>query len=169
MRGLRKWATILVLGTLLACAGSIAGTGANQGWVYDELSMGEIDLLIEAIDGVNYTRTIDDYGDPIWIVTVGYLGLRFSLVAYDDDSDPWAWEMIMAYGGFEMSYPPSVWEINDYNRTRRGVRTYLDSYGDPCIEADMYLDGGVTADAIVAFLERFIRTLDDFAEYIGFD
>jgi len=43
-------------------------------------------------------------------------------------------------------------KINEWNRTKRFSRTYLDQEGNPHLELDLDLDGGVTQARILDFL-----------------
>lgn len=43
-------------------------------------------------------------------------------------------------------------KVNAWNRTKRYSRTYLDDDGDPHLELDLDLEGGVTRERIVNFL-----------------
>jgi hypothetical protein len=45
-------------------------------------------------------------------------------------------------------------QVNEWNRTKRYSRAYLDSDGDPVIELDLDLAGGVT----VARVKDFVQT-----------
>ena len=47
----------------------------------------------------------------------------------------------------------SLWELNEWNRDHRYSRTYLDRDGDPVIELDLDLSGGVTEARIVDWLK----------------
>lgn len=44
-------------------------------------------------------------------------------------------------------------KINEWNRSKRFSRTYLDAKGDPCLELDLNLDGGVTRSNLLNFLK----------------
>lgn len=56
------------------------------------------------------------------------------------------------FSGFRNS--PTAWEkINAFNRDFRFGRAYLDTEGDPCLEIDLDLTGGVTSDRIKTFLK----------------
>ncbi len=48
----------------------------------------------------------------------------------------------------------SLEQINQWNRTRRFSRSFLDEKGNPCLKLDLDLRGGVTRKQ----LERFIKT-----------
>lgn len=60
--------------------------------------------------------------------------------------------------------------INDWNRTDLGrfSRAYLDKDGDPCIESDLDVSGGITKGALAAFFKKWIENLAKFTEYIDF-
>jgi hypothetical protein len=45
--------------------------------------------------------------------------------------------------------------INRWNRTRRKGRAHLDEDGDPCLEEELDLDGGVSDDAIREWVRSF--------------
>lgn len=46
----------------------------------------------------------------------------------------------------------SLETVNEWNRTKRYSRSYLDSDQDPVLELDLDLAGGVTEDRIIDFL-----------------
>jgi hypothetical protein len=68
-----------------------------------------------------------------------------------------------------MKKPPTLERINAWNREHRFSRAYLDADGDPVLEADLDLSGGVAEGVIRAFLDLFEESLRAFAAWIGFD
>lgn len=56
--------------------------------------------------------------------------------------------------------------VNEWNRTRRFTRAYLDKDGDACIEADLDFEGGVTVEAILRFIVIFAQSVESYAEYL---
>ncbi|MCS7218328.1 MAG: YbjN domain-containing protein [Thermus sp.] len=58
--------------------------------------------------------------------------------------------------------------INEWNRRYRFSRSYLDEDGDPVLEADLDLTGGVADAAIRNFLQTFELSLRTFMDWIGF-
>ncbi|MDR3154886.1 MAG: YbjN domain-containing protein [Deltaproteobacteria bacterium] len=58
---------------------------------------------------------------------------------------------IQFYGGVAGG-GPSLDKINAFNRDYRFSRTYLDSKGDPNLELDLDLEGGVTRGRILDYL-----------------
>lgn len=56
--------------------------------------------------------------------------------------------------------------VNEWNRDMRWAKAYLDSEGDWTLEADFDIAPGVTEDAIYAFIELWMGTVDSFVEHI---
>lgn len=78
-------------------------------------------------------------------------------------------ESLQLYAGFTMDDPPSLERVNEWNQKRRFSRAYLDEDGDPVLEADLDLAGGVADEAIRAFLDLFEASLRAFAAWIGWE
>jgi hypothetical protein len=72
---------------------------------------------------------------------------------------------IQLYAGFKAKRI-TLSRINEWNKTKRFGRAYLDNSNDPVIEADLDFEGGVTAEAIVRFVALFGQLVEGFAEYI---
>lgn len=52
--------------------------------------------------------------------------------------------------------------VNEWNRTKRYSRAYLDSDGDPVLEAEQDLEGSVTLDRLKDFIRTFNLSLSTF-------
>lgn len=88
---------------------------------------------------------------------------------YDDTRGDWVqWKIegfkcfvIVSPGGtalqffavFKATDNTSLGKVNGWNRSKRFSRTYLDTDGDPCLELDLDLKGGVTRERITDFLK----------------
>ena len=72
------------------------------------------------------------------------------------------------YAGFQTPDTPTPLVINQWNQARRFCRAYVDSEGDPVLEADVDLGGGVLAEHVVQQLEIFASNVQAFAKHIGF-
>ena len=57
-------------------------------------------------------------------------------------------------------------KINSWNRTKRFSRAYLDGEGDPCLEADLDFEGGVTRESFREFVKTFRISVRSFAKYV---
>ncbi len=68
------------------------------------------------------------------------------------------------YAGFRQK--ASLKAINEWNKTKRFSRAYLDNVDDAVIEADLDFEGGVTEKNIEAFIRTFRISLTVFAKHI---
>ncbi len=57
-------------------------------------------------------------------------------------------------------------DINEWNRTRRLSRTYLDSDIDPVIESDLLANGGLTATHVTEFFRIFVESAASFRGFL---
>mgnify|MGYP005609176595 FL=1 len=94
-------------------------------------------------------------------------GLR--AVLFLQDCREGSCESLLLYAGFSTDNPPSLERVNEWNREKRFSRAYLDEEGDPVLEADLDLAGGVADGAIRAFLDLFEENLRAFAAWIGWE
>jgi hypothetical protein len=147
----RLLAWVLLLGLALA-----------QG-VRTSITPGEVEALLKS-GSYRYER-LEDKGQVYFRLRLA--GLRAAL--YLLDCQEGRCESLQLYAGFSMEKPPTLERINAWNREHRFSRAYLDADGDPALEADLDLSGGVAEGAIRAFLDLFEESLRAFAAWIGFD
>jgi len=57
--------------------------------------------------------------------------------------------------------------VNTWNKDMRFSRAFLDSDGDPVLEADLDMDGGVTVDRVKDFLRTYSMSLTRFLQAIN--
>lgn len=57
--------------------------------------------------------------------------------------------------------------INEWNKTKRFTRAYLDKDNDPVLEADLDFRGGVTIESIARFLGLFAASANAFSGHIA--
>jgi len=65
-------------------------------------------------------------------------------------------------GGVKVSYK----DINEWNKTRRLSRAYLDSDDDPVLESDLLANGGLSVKHITEFFRVFQLSVQSFREFI---
>ncbi len=99
-----------------------------------ELVRGEGFGTIETRDGTTFTTRMEGYKVAFFVLTDG--------------------ESVQAYFG-RSGTSARLANINDWNKSKRYSRAYLDDDGDPVLELDLDLAGGVTADRV----RDFIRTV----------
>ena len=72
------------------------------------------------------------------------------------------------YLGF-LDLKPTLEVINDWNLNKRFSRAYLDQDKDACIEMDIDLVNGVSAEYLDAQFELWNMVLTQFAEHVGYN
>ena len=73
-----------------------------------------------------------------------------------------ALQMYAGFSGFDVT----LGRINEWNRTKRFSKAYLDDDDDPCLESDLDLEGGVATTAIQEFIQTFRVSVEMFREHI---
>ncbi len=61
----------------------------------------------------------------------------------------------------------SLTRINEWNRDKRFSKAYVDKDGDPCIESDIDLTGGLTEENVHEWIRTYRRSLTSFQEHIS--
>ena len=105
---------------------------------------------------INYEQNVDDNGDPIWRYT--HNDIVATLVPYDP-TVVGSYASLLFFAGWntEGDFPLSA--INEWNRTSRFGRAYVDDQGDPVVELDLLLAGGVTMQTIKEYINVFTETV----------
>jgi hypothetical protein len=101
---------------------------------------------------LEYTLTYDDERDPTWTFT--HLGILVTIVSYDE-TVPGCYASLLFFAGWAVDDPIPLSVVNDWNRSTRFGRAYVDVSGDPVIELDLLLSGGVTAQTIKDYITVF--------------
>ncbi len=76
--------------------------------------------------------------------------IRYALFRLDDG------DLQLYFGVTEQPLPLAA--INEWNRTKRLSRAYIDSDGDIALEADLLANGGLNQERVLAFVSVFVRT-----------
>lgn len=106
--------------------------------------LGEMELEYEVL--------LDEDGDPTWTFT--HLGILITIVLYDEVT-PGSYASLLFYAGWAVEDEVSLAMINNWNSQSRFGRAYVDDRGDPVIELDLLMAGGVTADTIQEYITVF--------------
>lgn len=111
-----------------------------------------------------------------------YLGeLGFGDATLDEDGDVvfkmQGYEILIFVGSSQGKYllikfavtgsTATIPMMNEWNRTKKYSRAYIDVDGDAMLESDLDLEGGVTPDRIKSFLRTFDLSLADFLKHIS--
>jgi len=74
---------------------------------------------------------------------------------------------IRLYLGFAMREKPSIDRVNAFNRQTKDVRAYLDEEGDPAIEMDIPLSGGVSPAYLTGRILAWRQAVQGYQGYLG--
>jgi hypothetical protein len=143
-----------LVATATACvvlAFSAAEIRAEQGEIIKELSVTNTERILEAMK-VEYTE-----------VSAGTY--RFNLGGYKTLLFNKG-KNLQFYASFKKK--TTLGRINDWNAGKRYTRAYLDKDGDPVLEADLDLEGGVSYGAVAEFFKTWVTSVKLFTQHIGF-
>lgn len=151
--------------TLSAC--TVTGPerpAASAGPVFTSVSGDEVQAVLQRA-GYRAELGVDSVGDPMVSSATG--GLGYTVYFYECSSEKRCNSLVF-WGGFAMNEKPSIDAINEWNQTKRFSRAYLDEEGDPILEMDLLVDGGITEATLVEALNLWDQSLPLFADHVGF-
>ena len=108
--------------------------------------------------------TTQDNGDPQ--ITGKINGISYQ-VYFRNCTNNADCEDLNFYAGF-LDTKPTLETINDWNYNKRFSRAYLDQDKDACIEMDLDLVKGVTAEYLDAQFSVWSMIVTQFPEHVGF-
>lgn len=123
--------------------------------------------IVSALQSAGYQAelTKDSSGDPL--IRSAASGARFSILFYGCTGGSGC-TTVQFYAGFKSSGSVAVGKMNEWNRTKRFSRAYLDNDSDPCIEMDVNLDpGGMSRALFLDNLQVWSNSLGQFRTYIN--
>lgn len=153
-----KYASMLA-GATLALALSVSAqaqtlTGANTE-----------DILAIAKNYGSASMTKQSNGDPQITGKIG--GISYQ-VYFRNCTDNKNCEDLNFYLGF-LDIKPTLEEINDWNFNKRFSRAYLDQDKDACVEMDLDMVQGVSAEYVDSQFALWKMVVQQFADHVGFE
>lgn len=108
----------------------------------------------------------DKVGDPM--ITSGVNGSTFQVYFYNC-TDHKNCATVQFRSGYSLKQRVSLERINEFNRSQRFGRAYLDKEGDPILEMDVDLDdGGLSQALFIDNVEFWETVLSKFEKHIGY-
>jgi hypothetical protein len=124
--------------------------------------------LVAVLQKAGYAAelTKDKTGDPM--IKSASSGTHFTIF-FDNCTDHKDCETVQFYAGYHLDKNPvGVDKINDWNRTMRFGRAYLDDTKDPNLEMDVDLDVGGLSEALFKDnLDVWTETMSRFEKHVG--
>ena len=124
--------------------------------------------LVRALQGAGYAARLgtDKVGDPM--ITSGASGTTFQIFFYNCTSNRQC-ATVQFHSGYNLSTPVSLERINEWNRSQRFGRAFLDKENDPILEMDVDLDdGGLSTALFLDNVEFWATVLGNFERHIGY-
>jgi hypothetical protein len=124
--------------------------------------------LVRALQAAGYQAKLgaDKVGDPM--ITSGYSGTTFQIFFYNC-TDHKNCATVTFHSGYDFNTPLPLETINEWNRSQRFGRAYLDKENDPILEMDLDLDdGGVAPLLFIDNMEFWTSVLGRFEKHIGY-
>ena len=75
-------------------------------------------------------------------------------------------QTLQAYFGLRGT-SANVQTINEWNKTKRFGRAYIDAEGDPCVELDYDLEGGVSDDSLKVWFDTVTAIVRSFRTHVS--
>ena len=107
---------------------------------------------------VDAALSMDERDAPVW--QVSRKGVLLTIACYDRQSVD-RYGSLLFYAGWQTSRTVPLAEINAWNRMARFGRAYIDEEGDPVLELDLLVAGGVTEETIKAVIDVFVDSVLD--------
>jgi hypothetical protein len=124
--------------------------------------------LVRALQNGGYQAKlgVDKVGDPM--VTSGYSGTTFQIFFYNCTNHVGC-ATVQFHSGYDFDKPLPLDTINEWNRSQRFGRAYLDKENDPILEMDLDLDdGGLSPALFIDNIEFWTSVLGKFEQHIGY-
>jgi len=123
--------------------------------------------IVYSVQRAGYRATIlrDTVGDPK--IQSAAAGSRFSILFYGC-TDHKKCQSIEFTVGYITKTKPTVEKINEWNRSKRFGKAYIDDEKDPHIDYDIVLgDEGFPHETFSAGLERWTTVMAEFQSFVG--
>lgn len=114
------------------------------------------DELVNILKNDGY-KSVEKLEDGVLIIQIG--GSPYILFNNDDGD-------LQTYYGLDGANI-SLEVINEWNRTKRLSRAYLDSSLDPILEADLLANGGLTDKHVTEFMDVFVTSVQLFKCFVS--
>jgi hypothetical protein len=124
--------------------------------------------IVTALQGAGYAAKlgVDKVGDPM--VSSGVSGTTFQIFFYNCTNHANC-ATVQFHSGYDLKTPTTLESLNEWNRSQRFGRAFLDKDNDPILEMDVDLDdGGLTPLLFVDNVEFWASVLSKFEQHIGY-
>lgn len=163
-----RWlAAAFLLLPLSAVAVRSAAADTRMASVYTRISGEEMKALLQRY-GYKAELTKDEGGDPKIMSAAS--GAKFVVFFYDcNEARSRTCTTIQFSVAYNLDEKVSAATVNDWNREMLYGRLYLDDDGDPVLDHDIILTGGVSEENLKANLVQWESMISDYRKHIHAD
>jgi hypothetical protein len=133
---------------------SATGASAASGDVITQMSGDDVQRLLR---DMGFSPQPLEGRDNAWAIEVS--GRRALVMLSQSRQNIGLWSYVRGEGRVTMD------KVNEWNKTKRFSRAYLDSDGDPNVEWDIDLEGGVSMGAVREGIRTFGIVVEAFKSY----
>ncbi|MFQ3582545.1 MAG: YbjN domain-containing protein [Chloracidobacterium sp.] len=143
---------LVSLPTPAALRGPSQQAAVQQQEVFDTMTTTRVERILRSFSDVQW-RELDNNAYLLQLND----GLKMRLVKRDKS-------LLLAagWGGQRMTLN----RINEWNRSKRFAKAYLDNDNDPVLESDYELTGGVTEQNVKEWMKTFVYFAKEFQKYM---
>lgn len=122
--------------------------------------------VVAALQEAGYKAVLskDSVGDPK--ITSSANGAAFTVYFYGCEANAGCKTVQMA-AGYTIKVKPTPAKINEWNANNRFATAYLDKDGDPHIQFDVVLVGGMSAQLFGEAVNRWTDSMGAFQSFVG--
>lgn len=153
MKHLSRLSALAATALLLASSPSLR---AEQGEIVKDLSVKNAERILEALKEGGRIGEYEEIAQGTYRFRLG----GFKVLFFNKGKN------LQFYASFKKK--TTLGRINEWNAGKRYTRAYLDKEGDPCLEADLDIEGGISYGAIAEFFKTWVTSVKLFAEHIDF-
>jgi len=150
----------------LGIVGGIAASAIISTASFADVTATNAYTILQAVHEYGYTATMetDSDGDPKISGKVSNTSFNVYFYGCTDNTDC---KSLIFKAGYNLTDGMSAMKINEWNRTKRFSRAYIDDEGDPFLEMDVNLDyGGVSDGNFQDTLDWWRVSVESFEKYI---
>ena len=154
---------MVILGVMLLAAASAAPASQPE-----MVRAQDPQTIVSALQRHGYSAqlSVDKVGDPM--ITSGVSGTKFQIFFYNC-TDHQQCATVQFHAGYDLKTPLGLDRLNEWNRTKRFARAFLDKENDPILEMDVDLDdGGMSQALFIDNIEFWDTLVADFEKHIGY-
>jgi hypothetical protein len=132
--------------------------------VYPTITGPELQSLMQDW-GYRAELGVDDVDDPK--ITTKSNGVTFSIFFYEcDDQTPKQCGSLGFSSWLDLPEPLSMTQVNEWNLNKRFGTASIDDEGDPKLELNINVDGGITAQGLRENFDWWERAFGEFLQHV---